>query len=138
VADEPIDLIFMEGEGNSVILRVAGDQDNEVLTGELLIKSSFVSGSLAWFLFPDDLREWQEALDELDAGYDVAWREGGRGPEMFVERDPNHERLNVTIKDDAGSMTAVTISVPVADSWFDDAYRRLELVWKAWPRTSEG
>jgi hypothetical protein len=134
VAEEPIELIHLEDEGTSVILRVAGAQDDEVLTGELQVVSSFVRGGLSWPLFPQDLREWQEALDELDAGYDIAWREGGRGPSVFIERVTDQDRMDVTVKD-GGSMTAVTVSVPVADSWFDQAYERLDLVWKTWPRT---
>lgn len=30
-------------------------------------------------------------------------------------------------------LTAVTVTVPLTDSWFDDAYERLEHVWKAGP-----
>lgn len=133
MAEAPIDLIHMEGEGNSVVLRVTGDQDAEVLNGELLVASTFVRGTLSWPVSPAELRSWQEALDELDAGYDVAWREDADGPAMFIERDPDFDRLNITIKDDVSSLTTVVITVPIADSWFDDAYERLDLTWKTWP-----
>ncbi|WUO25535.1 DUF5959 family protein [Streptomyces sp. NBC_00287] len=52
---------------------------------------------------------------------------------MFVERDVEEERARVTVKDSAGSLTSVTVTVPMDDSWFDDAYERLELVRKTWP-----
>jgi len=133
VADGPIDLIHIEGEGNSVVLRVTGEPDAEELTGELIVASGFVRGRLDWPVSSADLAEWQEALDELDAGYDVSWCGGGPGPEMVVVRDSDLDRLLVTIKDRAASSTTVDIGVPVADSWFDEAYDRLDLVWKTWP-----
>ena len=133
MAEEPVDLLRFEGEGNSVVLRVVAEQDDGVLQGELSVDSVFVRGRLHWAVFPQDLRALQEALDELDAGYDVVWCEGGRGPEMVVERDDKLGRLVVTVKDDAGSMTSVSVTVPVEDAWFDKAYERLDLVWKTWP-----
>lgn len=33
------------------------------------------------------------------------------------------------------SLTTVTVTVPLVDAWFDDAYRRLDLVWETWPMT---
>jgi hypothetical protein len=35
------------------------------------------------------------------------------------------------------SLTAVTVTVPLVDAWFDDAYDRLDLAWKTWPRTED-
>lgn len=142
---ESIDLIRLEGEGNSVILRISGTQqvgnyqvtdDNgpagpDVLVGEFLVDTAFVRGSLRTAVFLEDLWEWRDALDGLDGGHDIAWREGRRAPELFIERD--EERVHVTIKDHSRSLTTVTVTVPMADSWFDDAYERLDLVMKAWP-----
>jgi hypothetical protein len=143
VADGPIDLIRLEGEGNSVILRINGraggaepaadPAGSDVLAGEILVETPFVRGSLGISVFPKDLQQWQEALDALDAGQDIAWREGARGPEMFIERDVDEERGLVTIKDSAMSLTTVTVIVPLLDTWFDDAYQRLDLTWETWP-----
>ncbi|AGS67228.1 hypothetical protein B446_33310 [Streptomyces collinus Tu 365] len=83
-------------------------------------------------MLPDDLRHWQEALDALDAGQDIAWRQDTRGPEVFIERDPEEGRAHVTIRDASSSLTTVTVSVPLKDAWFDEAYSRLDL---AWPRS---
>ncbi|MGW5284226.1 DUF5959 family protein [Streptomyces collinus] len=58
-------------------------------------------GSLKTWVLPDDLRHWQEALDALDAGQDI------RGPEVFIERDPEEERAHVAIRD-ASSMPGST------------------------------
>ncbi|MFJ6636882.1 DUF5959 family protein [Streptomyces sp. NPDC091376] len=35
------------------------------------------------------------------------------------------------------SLTTVTVTVPLVDAWFDDAYRRLDLVWETWPMTED-
>ncbi|MGW1028110.1 DUF5959 family protein [Streptomyces sp. NPDC002577] len=146
MADGPIDLIRLEGEGSSVVVRITGIREagpaadsaaGDVLAGEILVDTPFVRGSTGISVFPEDLRQWQEALDALDAGQDVAWREGVRGPEMFVERDADEERAHVTIKDGSTSLTTVTVTVRLADSWFDDAYRRLDLTWETWPRAED-
>ncbi|MDT9695677.1 DUF5959 family protein [Streptomyces sp. P17] len=142
MTDGPIDLMRLEGDGNSVVLRITGTDGqgaagSQVLTGAFLVETPFVKGSLQVWVFPRELREWQEALDALDAGRDVAWREFSRGPSVFVERDVEEERAHVTVKDSAGSLTSVTVTVPMDDSWFDDAYERLELVRKTWPSAED-
>ncbi|MCF3128969.1 DUF5959 family protein [Streptomyces olivochromogenes] len=101
MAEESIDLIRLEGGGNTVILRITGKETRQgltgtdVLAGEFHVDTPFVRGSLRTGLLPEDLRQWQQALDMPDAGHDVAWREG-------------------------------------TDTWFDDAYRRLDLTWETW------
>ncbi|CAM5496366.1 MULTISPECIES: DUF5959 family protein [Streptomyces] len=35
------------------------------------------------------------------------------------------------------SLTTVTVTVPLADAWFDDAYRRLDFVWETWSMTED-
>jgi len=143
MAEDPIDLIRLEGEGNSVILRIAGKEErkrpdeDDVLVGEFVVDTGFVRGTLKTWVFPEDLTEWQQALDALDAGHDIAWREGTRAPWFFIELDDDDERCRVRIRDHAMSLTSVTVTVPLADDWFDDAYRRLDLVWETWPMSEE-
>ncbi|MEU2913822.1 DUF5959 family protein [Streptomyces massasporeus] len=143
MAEEPMELIRLEGGGNSVVLRITESEERQsptevqVLAGEFLVRTPFVRGALKTWIFPDDLRQWQQALDSLDAGRDIAWCEGQRGPWLYVERDDDNDRCRVTIKDHSMSLTTVTVTVPLADAWFDDAYRRLDLVWDAWPRMAE-
>ncbi|WP_128380603.1 DUF5959 family protein [Streptomyces cavernae] len=139
--ERTIDLIRLEGHGNSVVLRLTGRERgrertaSDALTGEFLVDTPFVRGSCGVWVFPEDLRRWQEALDALDAGQDIAWREGGRGPELFIDRDEDDERVHATVKDASASLTAVTVTVPLDDAWFDDAYDRLDLTWRTWPLT---
>ncbi|WP_405590655.1 DUF5959 family protein [Streptomyces sp. NBC_01092] len=141
MAGDPIDLIRLEGDGNSVILRITEKEERkrptetDALVGEFLVDTPFVHGALKTWVFPEDLRQWQQALDSLDAGQDIAWREGKRGPWLFIELDENDDRCQVTIKDHSMSLTTVTVTVPLVDAWFDDAYRRLDLVWETWPTT---
>ncbi|MGW0768435.1 DUF5959 family protein [Streptomyces sp. NPDC002676] len=145
MAEEPIDLIRLEGEGNSVVLRVMGKEARtgrtgtesepatDVLVAEFLVDTPFVRGSLETRLVPEDLRQWQKALDMLDTGLDVAWREHTRSPSLFIEFDKDDDRCRVTIEDHSTSLTAVTVTVPLTDAWFDDAYRRLDMTWETWP-----
>lgn len=137
--EEAIDLIRLEGEGNSIILRLTERQQDrgttDVLTGQILVSTPFVRGSLKVWLVPDELRHWQEALDALDAGQNIAWHEERRGPDIFIDRDVENARVHVTIRDTSMSLTTVTVTVPLLDTWFDDAYRRLDLAWDAFGRS---
>jgi hypothetical protein len=138
-SDRPIDLIRLEGEGNSVIVRITGKQPaqtptgTDTLVGEILVDTAFVRGNIATWVLPEDLTEWQEALDALDGGGNIGWREGKRATEMFIEFDPDDERAHVTIADRSMSLTTVTVTVALTDDWFDDAYHRLEQVLGTWP-----
>ena len=73
----------------------------------------------------------------LDAGQDIAWREGTRAPWLFIELDKDDGRCRVTIRDHSVSLTTVTVTVSLTDAWFDDAYHRLDLAWKTWRLTED-
>lgn len=142
-----MDLIRLEGESNSVILRVADTQNVAVLSGvtpevmgksltcELLVDSTFVRGSMPLWLFRADLEAWRDVLDALDGGDDALWLTDGRGPEIALTRDDQLDRLHFTVKDWVSSNTTVSLAVPITDAWFDDAYERLDQVWTTWPLT---
>jgi hypothetical protein len=138
-SEGPIDLISLEGEGNKVVVRITGRQSGpatapaDALVGEVLVDTGFVRGSMAVTIFPEDLTEWRDALDSLDGGQDVAWREGERAPELFIELDPDGKRADVTLADRSMSLTTVTATVVITDDWFDEAYQRLDQVLRAWP-----
>ncbi|MFE5663925.1 DUF5959 family protein [Streptomyces niveus] len=138
-----MDLIHLTGEGSSVVLRITGREirrgarTTEVLTGKFVVDTPFVSGTLNTWLFPADLTEWRECLDALDAGQGITWRDATRGPAFSIERDDADERLRVTIRDSMTTLTTVTVTVPLFDAWFDDAYDRLNEVWKTWSPTED-
>jgi hypothetical protein len=81
-----------------------------------VVDTPFVGGTLKTWIFPKDLRQWQQALDSLDAGQDIAWCEGKRAPWLFIELDEDDDRCQVTIKDYSMSLTTVTVTVPLADA----------------------
>ncbi|MFI0721717.1 DUF5959 family protein [Streptomyces sp. NPDC021224] len=129
MAEEPIDLFRFEGDGNSVVLRISGKDKNVLLSGEFVVETPFVSGSLRTAISGDDLGEWQQALDLLDTGHEISWRDGAAAPWLYVELDEDDGgRCHVTVKDAQASGAGVTVPVPLDDAWFDDAYRRLDLV----------
>ncbi|WP_031518842.1 DUF5959 family protein [Streptomyces sp. NRRL F-5123] len=130
MAEEPIDLIRFEGDGGSVVLRISGKDKNVLLTGEFVVGTPFVSGGVMTRISGDDLGEWQQALDLLDTGHEISWRDGANTPGLYVEfdEDDGKGRCHVTVKDARASGTAVTVPVVLDDAWFDDAYRRLDLV----------
>ncbi|MFH8991196.1 DUF5959 family protein [Streptomyces sp. NPDC017940] len=138
-SEESIDLIRLEGEDNSVTVRITGKRPTpgrsgvEVLVGEILVDTAFVRGSLATSVSPEDLTEWRETLDALDGGDDRTWRAGRRDPELSVELDPDGELAHVTITDHTMSRTSVTATVTLTDEWFDEAYERLDETLRTWP-----
>ncbi|MFD9072579.1 DUF5959 family protein [Streptomyces lasiicapitis] len=138
-SEEPIDLIRLEGEDNSVIVRITGKRPApgrsgvDELVGEILVDTAFVRGTLATSVSPEDLTEWRATLDTLDGGDDTTWREGRRTPELSVELDPDGERAHVTVADHTMSLTTVTVTVLLTDEWFDEAYDRLDETLRVWP-----
>lgn len=138
-SEDPIDLIRLEGEGNSVVLRISGRQPapdpagSGSLAGEIFVDTAFVRGSIKTWVGPEDLAEWQDVLDALDAGENTGWREDKRAAEMFIELDPDGERAHVTVADRSMSLTTVTVTVLLHDAWFDDAYQRMDRTLQTWP-----
>ncbi|MGA4838976.1 DUF5959 family protein [Streptomyces sp. G45] len=132
---EPVDLIRLEGEGNSVVIRVTGRSaaGSATLTGEVVVDTAFVRGTLPTWIDPGDLDGWRETLDTLDGGQDAGWREDGSGAELYIELDPDGERAHVTVTDHAMSLTEVTATVTLTDEWFDEAYDRLDETLRTWP-----
>jgi hypothetical protein len=132
MAEEPTDLIRLEGEGNSLVLRITGRDGGDGLVGEFQVDTPFVRGSLKTWIGPEDLRQWQQALDKLDVGENIGWRAFTRAPWLFIDLDEGRDRCQVTIEDSSMSLTKVTLTVPLTDEWFDDAYHRLALTWETW------
>jgi hypothetical protein len=133
MTDGPIDLIHLEGEGNTFALRIRGTypESDDLLEGELRIDTTFVTGRLQIWLARETLDSWRDTLDVLDAGDDVVWDTGTRGPIVSFEHKESG-RLAATIRDPDASMVTVTVLVPLYDDWFDDAYDRLDRVWQKW------
>lgn len=139
-SEGPIDLIRLEGEGASVVVRITGEQaagGSAPLAGEILVDTPFVRGGIATRVLPEDITEWQEALDTLDTGKGIGWREAGPATELFIDLDPDDGSAQVTVTDRTKSGTIVTVGVVLDDAWFDDAYRRLEQVREVWPPAGE-
>jgi hypothetical protein len=133
MADEPHDLIHLAGGGSTFALQIRGTYpgSDDLLDGELRIDTTFVTGRLQIWLAQDTLNGWRDALDVLDAGDDVAWDTGTRGPMVSFEHQ-EFDRLAVTIKDPDASLATVTVPIRLTDDWFDDAYDRLDRVWRTW------
>ncbi|MEV5831734.1 DUF5959 family protein [Spirillospora sp. NPDC052242] len=129
-ASDVPDLIHLADDlGNGVVHRFTA-LDGDVLTGEIEVCSPFVNGRVPSTVFPDELDEWGEVLDDLDRGDNTAWREDGRGAEIWLELDDD-DRLHVTVVDGRASLTAVELTIEVPDGWLDDHYARLDALRKA-------
>jgi hypothetical protein len=133
VTDGPIDLIHLEGEGNTFALQIRGTYpgSDDLLEGELRVDTTFVTGRSQIWLAQQTLDSWRDALDVLDAGDDVVWDTGTRGPIVSLDHR-EFGRVAVTIRDPERSMVTVTVPIPLDDDWFDDAYDRLDRVWQKW------
>lgn len=122
------EFIRLVGDGGSVTVRITGRAEGAALAAQILVDTPFVRGSATTPLVPQDLAEWQDALDALDTGKDVAWPEGEHdaGPVIEVEPGPGGGRAHVTVAAGAASPVTVALDVTLTDVWFDDAYHRLD------------
>lgn len=133
MADEQFDLIHLERAGTTFALRIRGTYpgSDDLLDGEIRIDTAFVTGRLQIWLARETLDSWRDALDVLDAGDDVEWDTGTRGPVVSFGH-VEFGRVAVTVRDPESSMVSVTVAIKVDDDWFDDAYDRLDRVWQKW------
>ena len=137
---EPIDLIRLEGEGNSVILRISGTQQvgnyqvtdddgpagPDVLVGEFLVDTAFVRGSLRTAVFLEDpdhhpriVRRIELTAAEVDRAGAFAERVKARG-DSRLERVLSHALL--------GDLVSVYVAVlEGVDPTPVDAIQRLKL-----------
>ncbi|WP_329620214.1 DUF5959 family protein [Streptomyces sp. NBC_01255] len=139
-AQGPIDLIHLAGiEGNSVVVRVTGQEirasqhDPDVLVGEISVGTSFVAGSLKTWIFPQDLADWETALNTLAGGGSTSWREDKRATELHIDLEEGLERATVSVADRSMSLATVQVTIELADGWIEDHRARLGRVRQAWP-----
>lgn len=134
------DLIHLADDlGNSVVLRLT-EQDPEGsggLTGEIEVRSYFVSGRQKDWLLPEDLDDWETVLDDLARGDNTAWREGKRATEIWLEWDDS-DRLVVSVVDRMGSLVTVELTIEVADDWLEDHRKRLRSIRRMQPEKGSG
>ncbi|WP_225849325.1 DUF5959 family protein [Streptomyces sp. HPF1205] len=122
------EFIRLVGDSGSVTVLITGRAEGAALAAQVVVDTPFVQGSATMSLVPADLAEWQDALDALDTGKDVAWLEGERAAGLVVEVEPGPGggRAHVTVAGDAASPVTVALDVTLTDAWFDDAYHRLD------------
>lgn len=144
-AQGPLDLIRLAGAaGNSVVVRVTGrsrtdyGEESGILLGEIAVRGDFVSGTLRTWIFPEDLTEWGEALDAIEAGADdVSWREDQRETELHIEleEDPGTaaDRATVWVADRANTLTAVELTMDLPEGWVHEQRECLAAVRRRWP-----
>jgi Family of unknown function (DUF5959) len=133
------DLIHLADDlGNSVVLRLT-EQGSGGLTGEIEVRSYFVSGRKeTWLLVPEDLDGWETVLDDLARGDNTAWREGQRATEIWIEREDDSDRLIVSVADRMSSLVTVELMIEVADDWLEDHRERLRTIRKMQPERQSG
>ncbi|MDR7380804.1 DUF5959 family protein [Promicromonospora iranensis] len=145
-AELPCELFRFEDDWNTVVLRLdsldhRSDGTAVQARGTIEIDCGNLSagrgvrGIMPTFVGSEDVDAWQQVLDSLDMGYDIAWRENLRATEVHVRWEED-DLLVVTVRDRMGLLTDVTTAVPVSDEWFDDAYHRLGRVHELFERRS--
>jgi hypothetical protein len=135
-----VDLIHLaDDEGNSVTVRVTGREmpgvltRHDTLTADILVATEFVRGQLEVWLSPDDLVDWETALDQLAAGQDIRWL-GDRTPEIRIRLNGERGCPDVIVDDVPASMATVTVPVALGEGWPAGQRRRLDDVRRRWPR----
>ncbi|MFL6112803.1 MAG: DUF5959 family protein [Catenulispora sp.] len=133
-----MDLIDLADEaGGRCTVRVTGRFEPGVLSGHdvlrarVIVSSNGIQDELALFLLPQDLDEWQDALDEgLGVGSTVVIA-GDRGPGIGLRVQRNRR---VAVRVHETDRLDVVMKFPIEAGWVDDLRQRLEGVRRAWPR----
>jgi hypothetical protein len=139
------ELLDLTSYGTGLVIRVNGrygpgvPQSHDWLAGEMVVTSEFVSGSVEQIFLPQDLDDWEAAIELLAAGVDASWmHESGRTPELHLRfLDVGWPALEVTVDDPNASRARVTLVVDVTEGWIDDLRTRLAQVRRDWPRETE-
>ncbi|MFD7261654.1 DUF5959 family protein [Streptomyces sp. NPDC059874] len=139
-----LDLIRLEDKretsGHRVVVRVLGRYDPGVLSGhdfldaEIVVTTPCVSATFDVTLLPDDLEQWETALDALEAGTFVYWLTSGRTPSLKIE-PISWSGFVVSVHD--GPASGVTVTVPLSNPTAGLIYKQrdlLEAVRRAYPQ----
>ncbi|MFJ3145716.1 DUF5959 family protein [Streptomyces halstedii] len=78
------------------------------------------------------LGSWADALDQLDAGEDVAWMEMSSGPSIFIQLTGERDCPEVVVEDEDGSMVTVRVPLVPPDNWIADHRQRLRRASDHW------
>ncbi|WP_037736187.1 DUF5959 family protein [Streptomyces sp. 303MFCol5.2] len=135
-----MELISLSDGDNSFRVRVLGRRSagvlhlHDQLDAEVIVTSSFVSGSLAMSLFPSDLEKWSRALDLLAAGQDICWRDDDHSPEIKIQPyNEEHETVAVRVEDLGSSCVSVFLPMSLEEGWIDEQRKLLGQVLQEWP-----
>ncbi|TYC74605.1 DUF5959 family protein [Streptomyces sp. CB01881] len=143
----PVDLVRLTDDENGVVVRVTGPTTvngpfwDGCFEADITVTSGFANGRLTEvFLLPEDLDDWEAALDRLSAGQEVEWMDDGRNPEIRIALQGPYgtphgplDAIEVTVRDAAASLTSATVLVRLPDGWIDAQRRQLALVRTVWP-----
>ncbi|MFD8291329.1 DUF5959 family protein [Streptomyces lavendulae] len=139
-----LDLIRLEDKQDTSSHRVAvrvlgryapGDLfGHDCLDAEIVMTAPGVGAVFELTLLPEDLEQWEAALEALEAGRGAHWMTSGRTPDLRVRRTEGGGFL-VSVHDGPGS--GVTVTVPLSNPTAGLVYRQRDLldeVRRAYPR----
>ncbi|MFE1318710.1 DUF5959 family protein [Kitasatospora phosalacinea] len=134
-----MDLISLRDEDSSFRVRVLGRRMpgvlhlHDLLDAEVVVTSSFVTGSLSVRLLPSDLDRWGRSLDVLASGRETVWLEDA-SPEVRIRPlDEEHGTPTVLVEDLGRSCVSVLLPLALEAGWIDEQRRLLEQVRRSWP-----
>jgi hypothetical protein len=127
----PFNMVTFGGPDASLVIRIVNEDHDESGTlvqyrAEVLLKSPFLRGKGTTHIGGDELAQWQDFLDSLDAGMGGAWREGARNTSITADPDVYPDRVWLEVKDPTYPGIVPRVLVYVDDRLLDDAYARVE------------
>ncbi|MEV4228210.1 DUF5959 family protein [Streptomyces bobili] len=140
--DGVIDLIHLADRpgtsGHSVSVRVLERYQPGSLFGllecEIVVAAESLSATFSVTLLPEDLEDWEDALETLEARRFAVWLTSGRTPSLKFKPD-GHDRMAVSVHD--GPASGVTVTVPLfapPPGWVDEQRDLLARVREVYPR----
>lgn len=139
---ERFDLVSLRStsaETPTIVVRV----DPDSLEGEIVVATEFVTGETKIWLHPDDIEEWAEVLEALDAEEIGSWMGSSGRTALTIEWDDEDDEVSeddediwVTVEDHVASMVTLRVRVEPDEYWLDDQFDRLAKFRELSPKLS--
>lgn len=104
---------------------MSSPMDSTFWEAEIVITSPFVKGSTLLVLSRPKIEEWEQALEALSQGRDIAWMQTDRGPTVSIQLEGERDCPDVVVEDESISMVTVRVPIALEDGWVLDHQERV-------------
>lgn len=129
----PLDLVRLVDPTAGLVVRVLGTREGSDDLDVVVEVVGAVRASWPDVVSRADLAEWEAALDELERGRPVSWRDGGSSVALRLTPWPAGDRVDVRVWDEASTGIEVGVPVRPAPGWVAEHRSLVAEVRTAYP-----